>query len=574
MLGINWGLLARGGESDGAERRDVRVWAPARAVLAGGATVFAVLVAASPAGAIGPVSVGAQPQLVAGGTPLGPDHPLLGFSGSSANPLPIVFDPDPTVCASAEHCQLWFLQVATRLPFMVSVHTVESSFNPNEGYNLYVYDPSGQVVGSSGGVGSDGQAVSVLAPVVGRYTIAVTLTYGYDDPVAYQGEARLLVPPTWHSATPSACTLPSGAKARCLLPQLEVLPPSDVRVTGLPPVASTPLGFPFPVSLAVPTSCYLDEMLGLDALTVLPPSPPQHPTVRCLRFTTDVRDVGGGPLTVRWNFVSDGQTPQSGYLPGECHAEQVVALAGGGSVVRPAGSCQFHLAHGHFHYSGLVVFGLYSVGADGVSPDHLVVAAAKKSFCLAADDYFGFGTPGPANGPRMYFGQPGCNVPATVTAGVYGVMGISPGWGDVYTWDTPGQYVDVTSVPDGVYDIVDVPNPDHLLLTAGGDRCGITQVRLSQTTVQVLRSWETTACPTSTPSALPTTDRLRSTSSPSAAGDVAATGVVAALPDTTAGGTVTATGVAAGGVAGLAGLALGGRRRRHRVHGIGHRHRV
>lgn len=538
-----------------------------------------------PVAAVGPIPIGAEVTPIAGGTPLGRAHPVLTFGGQFPNPTQAsVSNPLPTVCLQAAHCQLWSLAVATDRPFLVAVHNSDRHFNPDIGLNLYLYDPAGNTVGSSGGVGGDGAAVEALSPSPGTYTVAVTVTYGYSDPIQYVGEARLLEPPSWNPPVASPCTLPSGQPAQCILPQLEVLPPSDITVTGLPPVASTPLGFPLPVAVSVPTSCYLDETLGLDSLTVLPPTVPQqlsHPTLRCLRFTTDVRDIGGGPLAVRWNFVSDGQPPEYGYLPGQCHADQIVRLAGGGEFPHPAGDCLFHLAHGHFHYSELVSFALYSVAPDG-NPDKVVVAASKKSFCLSADDYFGFGTPGPANGPRLYFGQPGCNLPAitegplygatgiaqgapqqdTATAshgGVYGLMGISPGWGDVYTWDTPGQYVDITSVPDGTYDIVMIPNPDHRLLTAGNDRCGITEVTLTGTTVKVLRSWET-VCEES-PNGLVMAASTGGAPPPSnsASGEVG-TSRLTALPNTGVPRPAFPSSVLM--LAGLAGLAASGRRRR------------
>ncbi|WP_342377742.1 lysyl oxidase family protein [Myxococcus stipitatus] len=36
--------------------------------------------------------------------------------------------------------------------------------------------------------------------------------------------------------------------------------------------------------------------------------------------------------------------------------------------------------------------------------------------------------------------------------GAYDPMGISPGWADIYTVDTPCQWVDITDLPDGTYD--------------------------------------------------------------------------------------------------------------------------
>src|SRR5439155_12110023 len=119
----------------------------------------------------------------------------------------------------------------------------------------------------------------------------------------------------------------------------------------------------------------------------------------------------------------------------------------------------------------------------------------KESFCLADDDYFGFGTPGP-NGPRRYAGQPGCNFPATADQnGAWVEMGMTPGWADVYTWDTPSQYIDITDVPAGVYDVIAETNPAGDLLVAGPAHvCAKTRIRLTATAVRVLNSNPQAAC--------------------------------------------------------------------------------
>jgi hypothetical protein len=39
-------------------------------------------------------------------------------------------------------------------------------------------------------------------------------------------------------------------------------------------------------------------------------------------------------------------------------------------------------------------------------------------------------------------------------------MGINVGWGDIYTWDLPDQYLDITDVQPGVYDLISMANPD------------------------------------------------------------------------------------------------------------------
>ena len=66
-------------------------------------------------------------------------------------------------------------------------------------------------------------------------------------------------------------------------------------------------------------------------------------------------------------------------------------------------------------------------------------------------------------------------------------MGISPGWGDIYTWDLPQQYIDISKVPDGVYEVVSRSNPDGALLTADRSReTGVSCIRLQGTKVTPL----------------------------------------------------------------------------------------
>jgi hypothetical protein len=142
----------------------------------------------------------------------------------------------------------------------------------------------------------------------------------------------------------------------------------------------------------------------------------------------------------------------------------------------------------HFHYNDLVEYSLHKViGAGRTGPQ--VAKSNKASFCLADDGYFGFAHRAP-NGPRDYAGQPDCNIPsaAQIAAGDAWVHeGISPGWGDIYTWDTPDQYIDITNVPPGVYDIVTRGNPAGSLELAGKSKpCATTRVRLTATSVKTL----------------------------------------------------------------------------------------
>lgn len=429
-----------------------------------------LLAAAIPAVAGVPPVSSAPPTKVAHGAALSAQHPVLGFHGQMHNPtpLPTVSNPDPTLCVN--QCELWALTVRTPQKFLVSIHNGNSSID--DGFNLYVYDPAGNQVAASNGIGADGQAAAVTPSGNGVYTIAVTMTYAYDATASYDGEARIMARPSWDVPT---C---KGSGPCDELPRLKVQPPADVHVDGIPPVASTPLGFPFPVNAGTPNSCYVDEVFTTHA-------------TRCLRFTSEVDNVGTGPLTLRIKWASTGVPPTAAMVPGECKAQQVVRRTNGSTRHRPAGGCTWHMQHAHFHYLNFVGFSLHKVNPNGTTGKQ-VAKSLKESFCLADDGYVGYGTPGP-NGPRDYVGQPGCNVPAVDSKAsppqAWVTMGVSPGWGDIYTWDTPSQFIDITNTPPGIYDIVSISNPAKKLLVAGpATTCAATRIRLTDSSVKVLKS--------------------------------------------------------------------------------------
>lgn len=418
--------------------------------------------------------------------------PLLTFHGAVTNPtpFPLVNPPVPLVCAAT--CEEFTFNADAGTPFLVSLRDNHQS--PNDGFDLSVYGPSGTLINAANGIGADGQAIQVNNPAAGTYTIVVTFTYAEDTDAAYDGEVRRLAGSTWKPPSATCNLTVSGVKGCFVLPKLQAVPASDMHVDGLPPAASTPLGFPLPATVPTSNSCYIDETLGITQPAV---GSVQNPVTRCLRFTTSVRNVGVGSLQVRipWLVADGASPPQSGFLPGGCNAQQAVGMTDGGEVVRPAGSCLFHAIHGHFHYQDLVSFALYKVNADGTTGAQ-IGKSLKESFCLGDDDYFGFGTAGP-NGPRMYVGQPGCNLPANPPPSITVNEGVSPGWGDVYTWDTPGQFVDISTTPAGTYDVIEKTNPTGSLLVAGPQQtCSRTRLALAADSVKVLSTTDDVPCPT------------------------------------------------------------------------------
>jgi hypothetical protein len=156
---------------------------------------------------------------------------------------------------------------------------------------------------------------------------------------------------------------------------------------------------------------------------------------------------------------------------------------------RPAGPCVFHVAHGHFHYQNMGRFYLYAV-SGGVGAAKPLRTSHKVGFCAIDVDYFGFGRGDTA--PRQH-SFPTCNVPSEAKAygaqpGVWEYMGIGRGWGDVYTWDLPSQYIEISGVPDGVYDVVSVGNPDGgIAVKTHAGELSASRIRIHGDQVQVLR---------------------------------------------------------------------------------------
>ena len=62
------------------------------------------------------------------------------------------------------------------------------------------------------------------------------------------------------------------------------------------------------------------------------------------------------------------------------------------------------------------------------------------------------------------------------------VQGVTPGWANVYDWFLPDQYIEVTGVPDGVYLLETIADPDSTILEAEeSNNCGAVYVRLANT---------------------------------------------------------------------------------------------
>lgn len=283
--------------------------------------------------------------------------------------------------------------------------------------DLYVTDETGAVVAESSGLDSSAEIAHFPHLADGLFdvwVVPVTLS----EPLGYEGRVEVEAPPA---------TLP----LRDLLPNMTTLEPHTLRIgTG-----------EYYVDLVHNdhVSCYPEETTDPDERT---------PT-RCLRFDQIAYNAGEGPLELRFAPLDPGAegTPDL--------RQRIFATDGSSHEVTAEANMEFHAIHGHWHFSG---FGLGRLYVDGDPAP--VRQSNKKGFCLIDVDFERWAQKG--NGPRRY-SAPGCLEPDPDQDGDV-VMGITNGWADVYNWFLADQFIDITGLPDGVYRLEVVADPNDTLV--------------------------------------------------------------------------------------------------------------
>jgi hypothetical protein len=338
--------------------------------------------------------------------------------------------PVASACGFTGPCYQWPLRVGKRgWRLRVALDTPMRSNT----FELDVVDPkTGHVTSVTNTNMFDAEAY-ILNPPAGVWAVRVM-----PQDVSYASvrmRAKL-------EAAPSA--MPKGHVA--LLPELRADPPMEFTFTapanpanGLyPPDTVNP---PLDVLGVHPLSCSADEMAPTEV-----GGGGAH--ARCLRFTSGPINAGVGPYEMHWTYAQDIANGQIHGGPlGHGPMYQTIHYADGTTSTRRAGTYEFHVTHGHFHDDGILDMRLFRVNPD----DSLTPAGVgtKSGFCPANQligvwRSFDNGPPDAGIGSGD-IGAGNCQHP------VNGVLGLSPGWGDVYRWQRPGMYVEFGNNPDGLY---------------------------------------------------------------------------------------------------------------------------
>ena len=211
-------------------------------------------------------------------------------------------------------------------------------------------------------------------------------------------------------------------------------------------------------------------MLGGDSTGVLVPGgrPSCHPeeiqqdeTIRCLRMSYGVGNVGLGPLEL---VVDSGQQFADRPLI------QRVRYADAGSVSRSAGNAYYHHTHAHYHHDKAIGLQLLRVvdSSSGIlqpaADPHLKGFAHRDELLRGWTDF-------------------------APTWSKQGSIGLLPGWADYYEWDRPGNYIDFGDNPDGLYVVRIIADPEGFIQeTDPTDNIAYSLIRVTGTEVTHLQS--------------------------------------------------------------------------------------
>lgn len=340
-----------------------------------------------------------------------------------------------SACGTVTTCWEWSLALAgggSRLRVAIDTPSREDSFR------FYALDPTGAEAGSESNANQFNAELFVPEPAAGTWTIVVVPATATD--ATFRMRAKL-----------EGATLKAAGNRR-LLPNLRAVAPYEFGFVApanplngaYPPDTVNP---PLDVAGVHPLSCALDEMI-------------EDGAQKCLRFTTGPMNTGEGSFDMRFTHVDD-------VLAGaEPRMWQHVHKADGTVDVLDGGTYSFHRTHAHYHYDDILSYELFKV-VDPAAGTLVAAGVGHKSGFCPADQLIGEWSVF-TQSPSGTFGE-GDTAVGSCSSPTNGALGLSTGWGDVYRWQRPGQYVDFGTNTDGLYVVRATVDLDNRVLETDED---------------------------------------------------------------------------------------------------------
>jgi hypothetical protein len=183
---------------------------------------------------------------------------------------------------------------------------------------------------------------------------------------------------------------------------------------------------------------------------------------RLLRVSTIFSNYGVGPMELIGRRASASQPFMS--------MTQILYRPGGATVQIPTPVRAEYAGdgHNHWHSQRVVTMELSSV-LDPTS----VRYGSEIDFCFFDNVRTNAGVRGSPSAAFYKFAW--CGAPSDLTVR----MGLSLGWGDLYKWDFVNQWVDITGMAGGTYNLrATVDQPNDFVETNEHDNCTISRIQI------------------------------------------------------------------------------------------------
>lgn len=193
---------------------------------------------------------------------------------------------------------------------------------------------------------------------------------------------------------------------------------------------------------------------------------------RCLRFDTVLANPGKGPFEISYRVDAEHDI---------LAAHQRIYRSDGSRKSRFATKTEYHPTHLHFHVKDVYVARLWRANLGGTVRGSRPVARSDKNGFCPEDSR----TISSTSAERRY----SCFTPSAEAAeGVAQVVGISAGWADVYHYALPDQFIEISSVKDGLYLFeLEIDPHDYFVESSERDNSSCMLIRLADDSGSILR---------------------------------------------------------------------------------------
>jgi hypothetical protein len=194
----------------------------------------------------------------------------------------------------------------------------------------------------------------------------------------------------------------------------------------------------------------------------------------CLRFSAGIYNLGDGPMLV---LFQDDQAFQVAFHKDSTAGYYLDNLGTARYSISAAGTGEWHDFHQHRHVGDFVEYRLFAVEDVETGDLSAVGTGDKHGYCTFSQQLNTWDAGGQDHQYASFLdGGEFCN----------DFMTLERGWGDIYRWQRPGQYVSYASIaetdgtmPAGLYVLQFTVDPlNRIRETSEADNVGYTLVRV------------------------------------------------------------------------------------------------